>query len=94
MKDYSQESFDKFKEDYPDYPFAEELASDFRLQNYFFLPFPKPILMEFLLLVAICLRNDCCWPTKVAYFRGLKKVSPFIGGRPVPEWFCFSMKLI
>ncbi len=38
MKDFSLESFNKFKEMFPDYPFPEELESDFRLQNYFFLP--------------------------------------------------------
>jgi hypothetical protein len=39
MKDYSEQSFRKFKSEYPDYPFPEELEADFRLQNYFFLPF-------------------------------------------------------
>lgn len=39
MKDFSEESFSKFKTQYPDYPFAEELETDFRLQNYYFLPF-------------------------------------------------------
>lgn len=39
MKDFSQQAFDRFKITYPDYPFPQELEIDFRLQNYFFLPY-------------------------------------------------------
>ena len=39
MTDFSEESFANFKTTYPDYPFPDELETDFRLQNYFFLPF-------------------------------------------------------
>ena len=38
IKDFSQKSFDKFKEEFPDYPFPQEVESDFRLQNFLFLP--------------------------------------------------------
>ncbi len=38
IKDFSPESFDKFKKDFYDYPFPDDLETDFRLQNYFFLP--------------------------------------------------------
>lgn len=38
MKDFSETAFETFKRNYPDYPFANELESDYKLQNYFFLP--------------------------------------------------------
>jgi hypothetical protein len=38
MTDFTEETYNNFKIKYPDYPFPEELETDFRLQNYFFLP--------------------------------------------------------
>ncbi|MFN8166833.1 MAG: WG repeat-containing protein [Bacteroidia bacterium] len=41
MKDFSEQAFQSFRKNYPDYPFANELESDFRLQNFLFLPILK-----------------------------------------------------
>ncbi len=41
MKDFSEETFRKFKSSFPDYPFVNELESDYKLQNYIFLPVSK-----------------------------------------------------
>jgi len=41
MKDYTEAAFNKFKQNYPDYPFAGELETDYKLQNYTFLPVEK-----------------------------------------------------
>lgn len=41
MTDYTESTFNNFKKNFPDYPFPDELETDYRLQNYFFLPFEK-----------------------------------------------------
>ncbi len=41
FKDFSQETYRQFKNDFPDYPFMNELENDFELENYTFLPFKK-----------------------------------------------------
>lgn len=38
MKDFSMESYNNFKDSFPDYPFQAEFDTDFRLQNFTFLP--------------------------------------------------------
>lgn len=38
MKDFSEANFTQFKNRYPDYPFVNEMESDYKLQNYTFLP--------------------------------------------------------
>lgn len=41
MKDFTEASLNSFKANYPDYPFVSELETDYKLQNYIFLPFEK-----------------------------------------------------
>lgn len=41
VKEFTPQAFDKFKSEFPDYPFPDELTNDFQLQNYFFLPFKE-----------------------------------------------------
>ena len=41
MKDYTMESYNNFKDSFPDYPFQEDFEYNFRLQNFFFLPFKE-----------------------------------------------------
>lgn len=41
MKDFTENTFNSFKANYPDYPFSSELETDFKLQNYIFLPIEK-----------------------------------------------------
>ena len=41
MKDFSESSFNTFKSNYPDYPFMGEMESDYKIQNYTFLPIEK-----------------------------------------------------
>lgn len=41
MKDYSEIAYNTFKKNYPDYPFVSELETDYKLQNYIFLPMEK-----------------------------------------------------
>lgn len=41
MKDFSEETFLKFKNNFPDYPYVNEMESDYKLQNYTFLPINK-----------------------------------------------------
>ncbi len=41
MKDFTESAFNSFKSNYPDYPFVSEMESDYKLQNYTFLPIEK-----------------------------------------------------
>ena len=41
VKEFTTQSYNKFKAEFPDYPFPEEVTNDFQLQNYFFLPFKE-----------------------------------------------------
>jgi hypothetical protein len=41
MKDFTETAFKSFKKKYPDYPFVSEMETDYKLQNYTFLPIEK-----------------------------------------------------
>jgi hypothetical protein len=41
MQDYDEQTFLRFRFDFPDYPFEEELESDYKIQSSLFLPFKK-----------------------------------------------------
>ncbi len=41
MKDFTETAFKSFKSNYPDYPFVSEMETDYKLQNYTFLPIEK-----------------------------------------------------
>ncbi len=41
MQDYDEQTFLRFRFEFPDYPFEEELESDYKLQSSLFLPFKK-----------------------------------------------------
>lgn len=47
-KDYNEQVFLNFKTRFPDYPFMNELETDYRMQRSFFLPFSKDNLWGFL----------------------------------------------
>ena len=38
MNDYTMETYNNFKDSFPDYPYSDEFENDFRVQNYTFLP--------------------------------------------------------
>ncbi len=40
-KEFTEASFNSFKSSYPDYPFVGEMETDYKLQNYTFLPIEK-----------------------------------------------------
>ncbi|MBP6532330.1 MAG: WG repeat-containing protein [Bacteroidia bacterium] len=41
MKEFTEAAFNSFRQNYPDYPFVSEMETDYKLQNYTFLPMEK-----------------------------------------------------